>query len=346
MRLEKDHNRISAEFGEKFKNIEEKVNSLNKEILEKDLNKDFDKELHEIKQQFQKLQKREDKKLELENQLKDLKDLSALIERFNIEIKDMKTKLTEQQQISAELKKDYDKYKEANSEYIEVNNNLSKISEQRASIKTNINNLKGRIENAKKYEEEIKEIKKNLEDIKKEQEIYSEFKKNIFHQNGVPMFAMKKILPAIQIKASEILIDLTDGKLNHIVFREFETANRVGFDIYVHDGEQEREATSFSGGEKTQINAAIRFAIMEKIAEIPDTAGAVFRKSNTLFIDEGDLGTLDDDVARKRFIDKILELEKMFKKIILITHLEDVAEQFPNRIKVGRDEHGKSKIYN
>jgi DNA repair exonuclease SbcCD ATPase subunit len=28
----------------------------------------------------------------------------------------------------------------------------------------------------------------------------------------------------------------------------------------------------------------------------------------------------------------------------LITHLEDVSEQFPNRIKIGRDGSGKSKI--
>ena len=35
----------------------------------------------------------------------------------------------------------------------------------------------------------------------------------------------------------------------------------------------------------------------------------------------------------------------MFKKIILITHLEDVAEQFPNRIVMGWDELGNSKIY-
>ena len=58
---------------------------------------------------------------------------------------------------------------------------------------------------------------------------------------------------------------------------------------------------------------------MQRIAEIPDTTGAIFRKSNTLFIDEGDLGTLDDETARQRFVEKILELKLMFKKIILRT---------------------------
>jgi len=257
----------------------------------------------------------------------------------------MKIGLTEKQQKGKELKNYYDKYRETNDVKISVDKEISEIAEIKGNAHAKVEDLKEQIERAEKFKKEIKEIQKQLEIIKKEQEIYSEFRKNIFHQNGVPMFAMKKILPAIEIRASEILTDLTDGQLSQITFKEFEMVSRVGFDIYVHDGTQEREATSFSGGEKTQINAAIRFAIMERIAEIPDTAGAVFRKSNTLFIDEGDLGTLDDDVARKRFIDKILELEKMFKKIILITHLEDVAEQFPNRIKIGRDKEGKSKIF-
>ena len=70
----------------------------------------------------------------------------------------------------------------------------------------------------------------------------------------------------------------------------------------------------------------------------------VFRKSNTLIIDEGDLGTLDTDTSRQRFVEKIFEMKSMFEKIILITHLDDVADQFPNHILVGIDESGKSKI--
>ncbi len=143
--------------------------------------------------------------------------------------------------------------------------------------------------------------------IKDKIEIYTLLREDIFHLNGVPKFAIEKILPAISIKASEILNDLTDGKFNQITFIPL-GGNRVGFEIYVYDGERNREASSFSGGEKTQINAAIRFAIMKRIAEIPDTTGAVFRKSNTLLIDEGDLGTLDDETARQRFVDKIFEI--------------------------------------
>lgn len=53
---------------------------------------------------------------------------------------------------------------------------------------------------------------KELNQIKDKMEIYTILREDIFHLNGVPKFAIEKILPAISIKASEILGDLTDGK--------------------------------------------------------------------------------------------------------------------------------------
>jgi len=58
------------------------------------------------------------------------------------------------------------------------------------------------------------------------------------------------------------------------------------------------------------------------------------------------LGTLDNESARQIFVEEILGMSPKFKKLILITHLEDVVEQFSNRIRVGTDKEGKSKIYN
>jgi exonuclease SbcC len=211
-------------------------------------------------------------------------------------------------------------------------------------IKVKIEYITKDVKHIKTAEDEIKRILNKTKVIKNEIEKYTILRENIFHSNGVPKYAIEQLLPAISIKASEILSDLTKGNLNQILFKPIEIKGRVGFEIYVFDGERDREASTFSGGEKTQINAAIRFAIMERIAEIPDTAGAIFRKSNTLFIDEGDLGTLDDETTRQTFVDKIFELQSMFEKIIVITHLEDVAEQFPNRIIIGKDEVGNSKI--
>lgn len=53
---------------------------------------------------------------------------------------------------------------------------------------------------------------KGLNQIKDKIEIYTILREDIFHLNGVPKFAIEKKLPAISIKASEILGDLTNGK--------------------------------------------------------------------------------------------------------------------------------------
>ncbi|MFX1477958.1 MAG: hypothetical protein ACFFCI_07480, partial [Promethearchaeota archaeon] len=314
-------------------------------IKKEELDKDFSAELAELKNQLEEIQEIENKKERLESKLKEKKDFSLLIKRMEDDISEMNSNLEKLEKESKKLELSYEKYMQLVDNFGKKQQELTDIESKAKGIKVEIEYISKEIAEIIETQQQIQQISDELAQIKNEIEKYTLLRDEIFHSNGVPKYAIEKLLPAISIKASEILSDLTNGRLNQIVFRPIEITGRVGFEIFVFDGEREREASTFSGGEKTQINAAIRFAIMERIAEIPDTAGAVFRKSNTLFIDEGDLGTLDDETTRQKFIEKIFELQSMFQKIILITHLEDVAEQFPNRIMIGRDESGKSRIY-
>ncbi len=325
--------------------IKSELDNLHKTIKKEGLDKDFSAELVGIKEKLGEIQDNEDKKEKLEGKLKKKKDFSLLIKKIEDDLTKMNTKLEKLETKSKKLEPSYEKYMERVDEFGKKQKELTNIETKSKEIGVEIEYISKEIADIKKTQKQIKQITHEMEQFKNEIEKYTILREDIFHSNGVPKYAIEKLLPAISIKASEILSDLTSGKLNQIVFRPIEITGRVGFEIYVFDGEREREASTFSGGEKTQINAAIRFAIMERIAEIPDTAGAVFRKSNTLFIDEGDLGTLDDETTRQMFVEKIFELQSMFEKIIVITHLEDVAEQFPNRIIVGKDEFGNSKIY-
>ena len=96
---------------------------------------------------------------------------------------------------------------------------------------------------------------------------------------------------------------------------------------------QWHDVAEFSGGEKTQINAALRFAIARELASMPQI-GRTFGRMKTLFIDEGDLGSLDTEVSRELFVQKLLRMGEFFEKVILITHLAEVADRFPGRIRV------------
>jgi len=348
--LEEDKNALTKKVAQIEQNkqegiskFEKEVKALEKTVKEKGLDEDFETKLGAIKSELQKIKQKEQEKEDLEKKLSRKKDYSLLIEREDKEITQLNKKLDKLKTELVKLEASYQKYLDLSEIFGKQQQQLQELETIIKGLQVEIEYITKDINDIQKTEAEVKGIRKELKKIKDKIEIYTLLREDIFHLNGVPKFAIEKILPAISISASEILNDLTDGKFNQIIFIPL-GGNRVGFEIYVYDGERNREASSFSGGEKTQINAAIRFAIMERIAEIPDTTGAVFRKSNTLFIDEGDLGTLDDENARQRFVDKIFELKSMFTKIILITHLEDVAEQFPNRVMIGWNESGKSKI--
>lgn len=323
---------------------EARLKKLEAQLKQLGLDKDFGKLIKAIKVELGDINERVKKRDDIKRQLAAIKDYSELIMKLETDLESMDNTYADNEKDQEALKPSYDMYTEKSAEAGKMLIENEKMTQEINGMEREINVLQDFIERIQKVEAEQAQARNDLQDQIKVLAIYKLLKDDIFHLNGVPKFAMEKILPAIQIRASEILSDLTDGKLSIITFKPLEGGRRVGFDIAVYDGEQDREASTFSGGEKTQINAAIRFAIIEKIAEIPDTSGAVFRKSDTLFIDEGDLGTLDDESARRIFVDKILELKSVFKKIILITHLEDVAERFPNRIRIEKDKAGKSII--
>ena len=91
----------------------------------------------------------------------------------------------------------------------------------------------------------------------------------------------------------------------------------------------------FSGGEAFRVNFAIRLALSEILAR---RTGA---RLQTLVIDEG-FGSQDAQ-GRQRLIEAINLIKPDFAKILIITHLEDLKESFPNRIEVEKTASG-SKV--
>ena len=88
----------------------------------------------------------------------------------------------------------------------------------------------------------------------------------------------------------------------------------------------------YSGGEAFRINFAIRLALSEILAQ---RAGG---RLQTLVIDEG-FGSQDSQ-GRQRLIEAINLIRHDFAKILVITHIEELKDAFPNRIEVEKTEHG------
>ncbi len=161
-----------------------------------------------------------------------------------------------------------------------------------------------------------------------------------FGKDGVPALLIEQALPEIEMKSNEILGRLSDDSM-HLHFEtqmkykdEKRKDLRETLDIQVSDGAGLRDYEMFSGGEAFRVNFAIRLALSEVLAQ---RKGA---RLQMLVIDEG-FGS-QDVLGRQRLIQAINAVKDDFAKILVITHLEELKDAFPNRIEVEKGENGST----
>jgi exonuclease SbcC len=152
----------------------------------------------------------------------------------------------------------------------------------------------------------------------------------IFSKKGIQALIIENTIPEIEEEANALLHRLTNGQmsLRFVTQKDKKTGGVVEtLDLIITDGELgERKYELFSGGEAFRINFAVRIALSELLAR---RSGA---RLETLIIDEG-FGTQDEE-GKEKLIEAITAVQDDFKKIIVITHLDDLKEAFPARIEV------------
>lgn len=105
-------------------------------------------------------------------------------------------------------------------------------------------------------------------------------------------------------------------------------------DIIISDEMGERIYENFSGGEQFRVNFSIRLAISKLLTR---RAGA---KLQFLIIDEG-FGT-QDAPGRARLVEALDTIKDDFEKILVITHIEELKDEFPVRIEVSKNAEGST----
>ena len=151
---------------------------------------------------------------------------------------------------------------------------------------------------------------------------------------------IEQALPQIEAKSNEILERLSAGNMSvrFITQAAYKDKRRDDLketlDIQISDGMGARDYEMFSGGEAFRVNFAIRLALSEVLAQ---RAGA---RLQTLVIDEG-FGS-QDALGRQRLIEAINQVRPDFAKILVITHIDELKDAFPNRIEVEKDSMGST----
>ncbi|MGA2310548.1 MAG: SbcC/MukB-like Walker B domain-containing protein [Candidatus Bathyarchaeia archaeon] len=157
---------------------------------------------------------------------------------------------------------------------------------------------------------------------------YELLEKEIFHKDGIPTALLIEIVPEIEQEASKILRDLSNGRMDiNFKFGRKTKTGKVTEELIVEAVDQGRShpVSRYSGGERMRINLALRLGVSEAITRRSGYRGRI----ETLVIDEG-FGALDEE-GRRATIEILQALRQRFKKILVISHIDDVREAFETR---------------
>ncbi|MBU4269505.1 SMC family ATPase [Candidatus Dependentiae bacterium] len=195
-----------------------------------------------------------------------------------------------------------------------------------------------------KYEHELLRIKELKDDFEKRkielEKIKAQFEDyqilaNAFSKNGIQALLIEQVIPQIEEEANNILARLTDNQAQIFIesLRDLKGGGvRETLDIKISDSTGVRPYEMFSGGEAFRIDFALRIAISKLLAKRSGIA------LQTLIIDEG-FGSQDED-GLSRLMDAIYTIKSDFTKIIIVSHLDSLKENFPVHFIVSKNASG------
>jgi len=342
--MRKDVDEVNENYRKKMGEVEEKIGEGEKNLKELGFEEEQRKKITEIRDKITKMQKKREELEVKRKKLGTIGDLSSLINDLKSQKQGMEEELKESKGRLSELKSEEEDYQIAKKRNEEMQKDKEKLFGLISGAEGEIKRLENQIEELKGLKKRMQETEKELKELREKGEVYSILREKVFHKRGIVMYAIDRLLPQLSLETSGNLSDMTDGRFSKVKLSSYVENNRYGIRIEVAGADGKwHDVQEFSGGEKTQINAALRFAIAKELASMPQV-GRTYGRMKTLFIDEGDLGSLDTETSRQLFVRKLFDMGEFFEKIILITHLSEVAEKFPGRIMVYMTPEEESKI--
>ena len=263
---------------------------------------------------------------------RELEDIQTQVERMQTDLDALKTSFTAEQSGLEKIKAEQPDVQAAENALMEAReceNILTRdvgAAQQKVSVLIDLAKRKASLEMQR---EELALQIKNHKALER-----------AFGKDGVPALLIEQALPQIEEKANELLDRLSNGSMNvrFVTQASFKDKKRDDLretlEIQISDGAGTRDYEMFSGGEAFRVNFAIRLALSEILAR---RTGA---RLQTLVIDEG-FGSQDTQ-GRQRLIEAINQVKVDFAKILIITHLEELKEAFPNRIEVEKTPRGST----
>ncbi len=251
----------------------------------------------------------------VESRKSEITELEVAIKEIDGEIRELATQLEDADTIRASVAQGTQRLEH-------INRKIDTLNQQHGSYQSRLRHLDD-LENQKRA------IRKQLQEIATDRSIYQGLDE-AFGRNGIQAIIIENVLPDLADMANDLLRRMSTGHLGIRFETNRDAISREGvietLDIIIRDEAGERPYQLYSGGEAFRINFAIRVALSKLLAR---RAGATI---DLLVIDEG-FGT-QDSRGRDGLIEAIRSVEDDFTTILTVTHIDEIRDQFPQRIDV------------
>ncbi|MFN3813068.1 MAG: AAA family ATPase [Aquificaceae bacterium] len=314
---------------EKIKEIKEKYDRLrdSKESLEKEI-AILHTTLQQLDEQENRLKKERDEvSLKLYPALERFGDIDKLREfclsqeemsRLEAELKDYEVRRRNLEEAVERLQGEIESYpKELETDI--VRKELEKVDMELQSLNQSIGAVRKEREDVEKKLERRRKLEKDIESIKKGLRVYEIIKKDM-ESDRFPEFVSQHMLRTIVERASYYLLKFSSGTY------EFRFSNG---DLHVLERTtgHERSVYTLSGGETFLASLSLAFGVSDIVSHNAPL--------ESIFIDEG-FGSLDRETRES--LGDFFEFIKLNagRMVGIISHIEDLAEKFDQRIIVER----------
>lgn len=251
----------------------------------------------------------------MESLKKELKTFDAPYKKITEELSSLNTYKTSVAAINFDVSALIQTQKEYVSKITEIKDELKRKEQDKTKLKT--------------LEDSLAETKLQVGVLASIRDRYENLR-TAFGRNGIQAYIIENVLPEVQTTANDILKSLdTPIRVTVDSQKDLKKGGKAEtLDINVITEYGARPYSNYSGGEKTFIDFAIRMALSIILA----------RRSNcqiqTLILDEvfGELDSVNKQIISKAL--RYIATRFNFKKILIISHADELKESCNNIIKV------------
>lgn len=215
------------------------------------------------------------------------------------------------------------------TEWHTLNTKLSELFTTKGILEERVQLFEQKKKELARLEKQIKEYQCTIKDYQMIAQALS--------KDGIQALLIEEAIPELEAEANALLARLTNNSA-HLFIESLKDLKKGGsketLDITISDQAGIRPYELFSGGEAFRIDFALRIAISKLLAR---RAGTTLQ---TLIIDEG-FGSQDEE-GLAAIMDVIYAIQDEFAKIIIISHLPILKDQFPVHFVVEKRPQGSS----